>query len=92
MFLFDELSVIHEIVVPPEAVNDILPFLRQVTGIEWFEGRNFVSGSVGIVFNAASCMLVSVYYDETGKESHERNAGASQILGFEVYGKAVVVC
>jgi hypothetical protein len=95
VFLFelcDELCAIHEIVVPPEAVNDILPFLRQVTGIEWFEGRNFVSGSVGSVFSAASCMLVSVYYDETGKESHDRNAGASQILGFEVYGKAVVVC
>jgi hypothetical protein len=92
VFLFDENSTIHEIVVPPEAVNDILPFLRKVTGIEWFEARNFVSGSVGDVFGAASCMLVSVYYDETGKQSHERNAGASQILGFDVYGKAVVVC
>jgi hypothetical protein len=92
VFMIDELSASHSIIVPPEAVNDILPFLEHVTGIEWFMERNFVCRSVGSVSSAATMMIVSVYYDETGKESHERNAGASQILGFEVYGKAVVVC
>jgi hypothetical protein len=33
VFLLDDLALIHEIVVPPKAVDDILPFLRQVTGI-----------------------------------------------------------
>jgi hypothetical protein len=90
--MIDELSGMHLIIVPPEAVNDILEFLGQVTGIDYFASRNFVSGAVGDVSSAASCMVVSVYYDDFGNESHEGNAGASQILGFEVYGKAVLVC
>ena len=92
VFLFDEFACMHSIIVPPEAVNDILPFLGHVTGIECFEERNFVWRSVGSVSSVATMMIVSVYYDDTGEESHERNAGASQILGFEVYGRAVVVC
>ena len=92
VFMIDELSGMHLIIVPPEAVNDILEFLGQVTGIDYFASRNFVSGAVGDVSSAASCMVVSVYYDDFGNESHEGNAGASQILGFEVYGKAVLVC
>lgn len=91
VFVFDQLSTIHEIVVPPEAVN-IYDFLGDATGIQFFQTRNFVSGAVGDDFSAASCMLVSVFCDDMGKERHERNAGASQILGFEVYGKAAVMC
>jgi hypothetical protein len=92
VFMIDELSGMHSIIVPPEAVNDILEYLMQVTGINYFASRHFFSGTFEDDFNAASCMVVSVYCDDIGEQRHERNAGASQILGFEVYGKAIVVC
>ena len=56
------------------------------------ESRHFFSGTFEDDFNAANCMVVSVYCDDDINQSHERNAGASQILGFQVYGKAIVVC
>ena len=92
VFLLDDMSIVHEIVVPPQAVDDILPFLSRVTGIEYFEARNFMSGDNADVFNPKSCMLVSVYLNEHGQCENERNVGASQILGFPVFGNAVVVC
>lgn len=92
VFMIDELSAMHSIIVPPEAVNDILEYLLQVTGIKYFQSRHFFSGTFQDDFNAANIMVVSVYCDDIGNQSHERNAGASQILGFEVYGKAIVVC
>jgi len=92
VFVIDELSGMQSIVVPPEAVNDILEFLMQATGIQYFASRHFFSGSLLDDFNAASCMVVSVYCDDYGSERHQRNAGASQILGFEVFGPAFVVC
>jgi len=92
VFMIDELSAMHSIIVPPEAVNDILEYLLQVTGIKFFASRHFFSGTFEDDFNAANCMVVSVYCDDLGNQIHERNAGASQILGFEVYGKAIVVC
>jgi hypothetical protein len=39
----------------------------------------------------AACSFPSIF-NENGQLENERNADASQILGFEVYGKAVVVC
>jgi hypothetical protein len=92
VFMIDEFSAMHSIIVPPEAVDDILEYLMHVTGINFYESRHFFSGTFEDDFNAASIMVVSVYCDDNGKQIHERNAGASQILGFEVYGKAIVVC
>jgi len=87
--LIDDTADVQQLAVPPEAVADILPFLRQVSGIQYFEARNF---AVPPAPGAGSTLLVSVYYNENGRDENEHNAGASQILGFELYGKAIVVC
>lgn len=87
--LLGDWADISQIDVPADAAGDILPFLQKVSGIEFFEARNFVFPPVP---GAGSTLLVSVYYNENGRHENELNVGASQILGFELYGKAIVVC
>lgn len=90
VFLLPHLAsdrVAAPIVVPPTAVDDVYGFLLQVTGYEVLEPWSFVLSR-----NDASTLLAVVYCNEQGRYENELNAGASQTLGVELFGKAVLVC
>jgi hypothetical protein len=87
VILLDELAIFHRVLVPPPDVDDVYFFLREVTGYPQLEWQTFVLSR-----NDASTLIVVVYSNELGRSCNKLNVGASQMLGQELFGKAVIVC
>jgi hypothetical protein len=87
VILLDKLAILHRVLVPPPDVDDVYFFLKEVTGYRLLEPWTFVLSR-----NNASTLIVAVYCNESGRYENKLNVGGSEMLGQDLFGKAVLVC